>query len=79
MSKKIKDIFQYCLGALIVLCFFAILSVLVFRELPQANRDAMNIMLGITGTLTAGVGSYFFGSSKGSSEKNDIIADKQQR
>ncbi len=77
MSKRIKDIFQYCLGGIIVLCFFGILYVLIFIELPPSNRDAMNIMLGITGTLTAGVGNYFFGSSKGSSEKNDIIADKR--
>lgn len=75
MNKKTKDIFQYSLGALIVLCFFAILSVLMFIEIPPLNRDAMYIMLGITGTLTAGVGSYFFGSSKGSSEKTEIIAN----
>ena len=74
MSKKVKDLFQYGLGTIVVSIFFATLMMVLFNEIPESNRDAINILLGVTGTITVAVVNYFFGSSKGSSEKNDIIA-----
>lgn len=76
MDKDLKDKFQYGLGAVIVLGFFVLLAGLLFVAVPAQNEKAFDIMLGI---LSMGVGSvigYFYGSSKGSSEKNDIIAAK---
>lgn len=76
MDKDMKDKFQYALGALIVLGFFLLLGGLLFFSVPVQNANAFNIMLGI---LSGGVGTvigYFYGSSKGSSEKNDILAGK---
>lgn len=76
MDKDLKDKFQYGLGAVIVLGFFLLLGGLLFFAVPAENVSAFNIMLGI---LSGGVGTvvgYFYGSSKGSSEKNEIIAGK---
>lgn len=76
MDKDMKDKFQYALGACIVVGFFVLLGGLLFVAVPVENTGAFNIMLGI---LSGGVGTvigYFYGSSKGSSEKNDILAGK---
>ena len=74
MDKSAKDIFQYSLGAVITIGFFITLYVLATHETPPGNRDAINIILGaLVSAFTGGVVGYFFGSSKGSSEKNDLL------
>lgn len=75
---KVKDYFQYILGALIVLGFFGLLIVLVYKGVPEGNKDLLNIVVGsLIGSFTSIVG-YFYGSSKGSSDKNDIIANQNK-
>jgi uncharacterized membrane protein len=75
---KVKDVFQYALGALIVIGFFGLLSILVYKGVPEVNKDILNIVVGaLIGSFTSIVG-YFYGSSKGSSDKNDIIANQNK-
>jgi hypothetical protein len=70
---KAKEIFQYILGALIVLGFFALLITLVFSAIPDANKDVLNLVVGaLIGVFTTVVG-YFYGSSLGSSKKDDLM------
>ena len=68
---NIKEIYQYILAAIIVIAFFVIL-VLMIEKGTDAN-PVLNVMVGTLGTITVMVASYFFGSSKGSADKNDII------
>jgi len=74
MSKKWKDILQYALGAIIIIGFFAVLVIMLSAKTD--SNDVLVAMVGILSALATGVANYFFGSSKGSSEKNDIIAGK---
>ncbi len=68
---KTKDFLIYGLAVVINLMFFAILIIMIYN---QAYESAMlNTMVGTLGTITVMVDSYFFGSSKSSSDKNDII------
>jgi membrane protein YqaA with SNARE-associated domain len=79
MDKTQKDIFQYALAAVVVVGFFAVLGALVFWPVPVENKDALNIMLGaLVGAFSGGVIGYFFGSSKGSSEKTELMAQDKQ-
>ncbi len=66
-----KEIYQYALAAAIVIAFFVIL-VLMIEKGTDAN-PVLNVMVGTLGTITVMVASYFFGSSKGSADKNDIL------
>jgi len=68
---KSKEIFQYALAALIVIAFFVVLALMIEKG-TDAN-PVLNVMVGTLGTITVMVASYFFGSSKGSADKNDII------
>lgn len=70
---KARNIFQYALGALIVLGFFALLYVLVKTTVPETNKELLNITVGaLIGCFTSIVG-YFYGSSAGSAEKNEML------
>jgi uncharacterized membrane protein YbhN (UPF0104 family) len=73
---KSKDIFQYILGALIVAGFFVLLYLLISTEVPEKNTNVLNLVIGaLIGSFTTIVG-YFYGSSKGSSEKTELLSKK---
>ncbi len=70
---KYKDIFQYILGALIVIGFFVLLYLLISAEVPERNKDLLNLIVGaLIGSFATVVG-YFYGSSKGSADKNEML------
>jgi uncharacterized membrane protein len=70
---KIKDIFQYALGAIIVMAFFALIVLLTYIGVPDQNKDLLNLVVGaLIGSFATVVG-YFYGSSKGSAEKNELF------
>lgn len=70
---RTKDIYQYVLGALVVIGFFALLIILIKKEVPAPNKDLLNLVVGaLIGSFATVVG-YFFGSSKGSADKNEIL------
>lgn len=61
------------LALIVVVLAFALLYVLMFR---QNTRVEENVIIFILGSLTGWVSqilSYFFGSSKGSKEKTELL------
>lgn len=68
-----KDYFMYGLGALIVIGFFVILGLLILIEMPASNEKMLYMVIGVLMAKFGEVVSYFYGSSKGSADKNDII------
>ena len=70
---KTKDIFFYALGALIVVGFFIVLVVLMYTsKSPESVNMTLGALLEAFGTVVG----YFYGSSKGSADKNDLINKK---
>ena len=61
-----RTIFQYALGSLIVVGFFATLIVFINIEVPSENKDILNLIIGALLASFATVVGYFFGSSGGS-------------
>jgi uncharacterized BrkB/YihY/UPF0761 family membrane protein len=74
--KTAKDYFQYILGILIVAAFFAVIIFLMYVTIPERNKDLLNILLGALIASFTTVKDYFFGSSKGSAEKTDLLSKK---
>jgi hypothetical protein len=67
------DMMAFLVGLTVMGCFITITLALIYIPIPKENRDSLSILLGI---ISGGVGSlvgYYFGSSKGSAKKNDII------
>ena len=79
MKKSAKDIYMYILGAMIVIGFFALIYILTRVEVPKENIQPLNLTLGaLIGSFT-GVVQYFFGSSKGSADKTEIMHNGNQK
>jgi len=70
---KNKNVFMYVLGSLIALGFFAVLVVAFKIEMPTGNKDILLILLGVLGAKFGDVVAYFFGSSKGSADKSELM------
>lgn len=73
-----KDVYQYVLGAAIGVMLCILLYLLFTVDIPQAN---MNILLLIIGALISSfttVVQYYFGSSKGSADKEKILRNKEE-
>ena len=74
---KTRDHMPGVLAAVVFTGFFGILGALMFLdEIPEAALSPLNIMLGALSTLLVQIGAYYFGSSKGSAEKNALLAEK---
>jgi len=60
-----------------VLCVLLTTVLLMKWQVPGENKDALYLVLGaLLGSFTMVV-SYFFGSSKGSAEKTQLLTDKK--
>jgi drug/metabolite transporter (DMT)-like permease len=66
--------FIYYLATGIFIFAVAIVLLLFFVEIPEKNKDVVNFILGVVvGTGLTGVFQYFFGSSKGSKDKQNEL------
>lgn len=54
--------------------FLAILLLLVFVEVPQGSKDTITVMIQALIGFVGMIFAYRFGSSKGSREKDETIA-----
>jgi len=72
-AMKAKDIFMYILGALIVIGFFI---TLIFLIKAGTFENTLNLVVGALIGAFATVVSYFYGSSKGSSDKTEMMNKK---
>ena len=69
------DYFQYGLATVITVGFFSLTALMYFKPIPEASLGPINQLFG---ALVLGFGSvigYFFGSSKGSSDKNKLFSN----
>lgn len=58
----------------ITLGFFGLIAFLASHSVPPESRDLINIMIGALGSAWIAVVNFYFGSSVGSSKKDDLIA-----
>ena len=73
MDSKTKERFMYILGGFVVGCAVAVVVLLVFLPLPIDNKDIVNISLGTLLGMAVNVVGYFFGSSKSSADKTEMM------
>jgi hypothetical protein len=70
---RTKDLPMYILGGLITLCFFIVLYLLIINPIPIDNRDVLYLIIGALIGFEGAIVNYYYGSSKGSADKNDLI------
>ena len=65
---------MYLLGAILVMGFIILLAILVFEGIPEQNSELLYLAVGALIGMVGSVVNYFYGSSKGSSDKTEIMA-----
>jgi len=73
MKELWKQIFQYMLAGLVAVGLYWVTYLLIMKAAPESNKDALLILLGVMASAFTNVVGYFFGSSKGSAEKNEML------
>jgi len=65
---------MYILATVIVVGFFALIGLLMWRSMPEGSNDIAFMLFGALVASFTSVVSYFFGSSKGSADKNKLLS-----
>lgn len=69
----VKDYIPGTMAISVTAGFFGLLAFLILREIPATSHDVIIAMVGTLGTAWVGIVTYYFGSSKGSSDKTSLI------
>ena len=67
------DIMAFLVGCTVMASFIIMVLALIYIPIPKDNQDSLILLIGI---ISGGIGSlvgYYFGSSKGSQKKSDLI------
>jgi len=78
MQRETKDWVPKLLAIVITIGFFGILVWMLVMGMPQTGTEALLMMLGALGTAWTGVVNFYYGSSAGSKQKNDMLAAKDK-
>jgi drug/metabolite transporter (DMT)-like permease len=70
---------MYLLGIIILIGFMALLGILIFIGIPEQNSELLYLAVGALITMAVGVVNYFYGSSKGSADKTEIMSKEKER
>jgi len=73
-TTKSDKIFRYILAIFITIGFFALLIFLVRWSIPLENKELLYIVVGALIGAFGTIINYEWGTSRSSSEKNDLIA-----
>jgi flagellar basal body-associated protein FliL len=75
-QKKTRNALMLVAGIVILLAYLGITVALFTLPIPQGNGQATSILTGAIMTNAGIIVGYYFGSSKSSSDKNEIIKQK---
>ena len=78
MKSETKDFLMFALGVVIAIGFFAVLFIMFYVEIPKGNKEIGYIIIGALIAQFGAVVNYFYGSSKSSADKNEMLKGVQQ-
>lgn len=68
-----RDYFQYVVGSVALVVFTFLVYFLAYKEPPESNRELFIHLLGIVEGVSISIFTYYFGSSKGSKDKSEMM------
>lgn len=72
-QAKTGDHTPSVLAGVITVGFFSVLLFMLLRGVPQTGGEALLVLLGALGAAWGSVVSYYYGSSRGSAEKTQLL------
>lgn len=63
------------LAAFVILLTFALFYCILMVDIQQQNKDVIVYLLGVLSAIDTQIIAYYFGSSAGSSKKNDMMEE----
>ena len=69
-----KTIFPYIVAILVILGFFGVIGLLVFKVVPPESENVVFAMVGFLGAGFGAVMNHIFGSSEGSKRKTEMMS-----
>ena len=79
MNNKQRDWHLYFIAWTVIVGFLSLCIILMFKNIPKESSNVLYILLGGLSAGFSQVLSYFFGSSKSSAEKNEILMKNSKR
>lgn len=76
---SLQDITPTVLAVAVTLGFFGLLGLICYHEVPPGMKDVLIAMIGSLGTAWISVVTYYFGSSSGSADKTQLLADAAKK
>lgn len=74
MQISVKSILPPLLAIVVSLGFFGLLYIIAFKAIPESSKDVLYVMTGTLGTAWVAIVNYYYGSSQGSTSKDDILS-----
>jgi uncharacterized BrkB/YihY/UPF0761 family membrane protein len=68
-----KNFYQPILAVIVIAATISFLILLLLHVIPPENKDAVMLSLGALLTAFGTVIGYYFGSSKSSADKNEVL------
>lgn len=75
MQISVKSWVPPTLAILVTLGFFGLLGLMLFRGFPPSSAQVLDIMTGSLGTAWITIIGFYFGSSSGSEQKSQTLAE----
>jgi hypothetical protein len=72
-----KDWMMALTGAIVLAAFLFLIYAVVYIQIPKSNEALFNIMIGAVMGSAGTVVAYYYGSSKGSQDKTDLLKQQQ--
>lgn len=73
VSRRIG--FKHVIGAIIILAFFLGHLIMMYKPIPEQNKEAFIHSLGMLDAAVIAIVSFYYGSSAGSKTKGEAIND----
>ena len=75
-QRKTRNALMLITGIVMLAAFLVIIYATLRIPIPDANRSAFDILLGAIMGSTGTIVTYYFGSSKSSADKNELLKQK---
>ena len=78
LTRETKEIIQYAFAIVVLILLFTVIGILIYKNIPENNRDVLNTGIGVILGWGSVIVAYFFGSSKGSADKTELMRNKTE-